>query len=87
MPTRKKPRTIAASNAALDSLVDFGFVSTQIFAPTRGRAFGITRNGLDLMVERGDFPKPIKLGPAKKASVRWRLNDLRRWIESRAQAA
>jgi len=82
VPTRKKIRIIAA-NAALDSLVDFRFVSTTVFAPTRGRVFGITRNGLDLMVERGDFPKPIRLSRTSHAPVRWRLSDLRRWLETR----
>lgn len=76
----------SAMPALGDALVDFDYVATQVFLPTRGRKIGITRNGLDLMVEGKRFPKPIRLSKGPKAAVRWRLSDLRTWIESRAQA-
>ena len=71
---------------AIDSLVDFGYVATQVFLPNRGRKIGITRNGLSLMIERGAFPRPVKLHAGEKAPIRWRLSDLHQWLASRTPA-
>lgn len=81
-----KKITTRAAPAATDSLVDFGFVATKVFAPTRGRPLGITRNGLMGMIERGVFPRPIRLHDGDKAPVRWRLSDLQNWLASRVPA-
>jgi predicted DNA-binding transcriptional regulator AlpA len=88
LETRKQTRdALAPAAPALgDALVDYNYVATQLFIPNRGRQIGITRNGLDLMIERKAFPKPIRLGKGPKAAVRWRLSDLRKWLEARAAA-
>jgi predicted DNA-binding transcriptional regulator AlpA len=79
---------LAPAPAALgDALVDFHYVASEMFLPTRGRALGITRNGLALMIQRGDFPRPIRLSDGPKAEMRWRVSDLRKWIAGRAAAA
>ena len=85
---RKKLGGAATSDAPAlgDALVDYNYIATEVFLPTRGRKIGITRNGLDSMVEAKRFPSPIRLSMGPKAALRWRLSDLRRWIESRAQA-
>lgn len=81
----KNPNAVVAP-AAIDSFVDFNFIATQVFLPTRGRPVGITRNGLALMVERGAFPRPVKLHKGDKAPIRWRVSDLQKWIASRTSA-
>lgn len=75
----------SAAPALGDALVDYAYVATQIFLPTRGRGVGITRNGLDGMIAAKRFPKPIRLSKGPKAALRWRLSDLRRWLDT-AQA-
>ena len=81
-----KKTTAPAAPLALDKLVDYSFIATEVFAPTRGRKVGVTRNGLMGMVERGAFPKPIRLHDGDKAPVRWRLSDLYQWLASRVPA-
>jgi predicted DNA-binding transcriptional regulator AlpA len=70
-----------------DSLVDFHFIASEFFVPTRGRAFGITRQGLTLMVDAGRFPRPIRLGNGPKAEMRWRTSALRKWLAERSAEA
>jgi len=84
--TRKKVSgTVAPASPALgDALVDYDYIATQIFLPTRGRKIGITRNGLDYMIDAKRFPKPVRLSDGPKAAVRWRLSDLRKWIAGAA---
>lgn len=84
--TRKKlGGALASASPALgDALVDYAYVASQVFLPTRGRAVGITRNGLDGMIAAKRFPKPVRLSKGPKAALRWRVSDLRRWIESAA---
>jgi predicted DNA-binding transcriptional regulator AlpA len=89
--TGKKSGALASAAPALgDALVDFNYIATQLFMPSRGRDVGISRNGLALMIERGAFPQPIRF-PARnpktkqpKPAMRWRLSDLRKWLEARA---
>jgi predicted DNA-binding transcriptional regulator AlpA len=71
---------------ASDGLADFDYVATQIFLPSRGRKVGITRNGLALMIERGAFPRPIRLGDGPKARMYWRVSELQRWVSTRKAA-
>jgi predicted DNA-binding transcriptional regulator AlpA len=70
-----------------DSLVDFHFIASEFFVPTRGRALGITRAGLTLMVDAGRFPRPIRLGNGPKAEMRWRTSALRKWLADRTAEA
>jgi predicted DNA-binding transcriptional regulator AlpA len=85
--TLKKGGSTAPAVAAPDPLCDFDYVATHVFHPKyrftkEGESQtrpGITRNGLNLMIQRGDFPQPIRLGAGPKAPIRWRLSDLRRW--------
>ncbi len=81
---RKKLGEVSAVPALGDALVDYAFVATQVFLPTRGREFGITRNGLTGLIEARRFPKPIRLSKGPKAALRWRVSDLRKWMETRA---
>jgi predicted DNA-binding transcriptional regulator AlpA len=88
----KKPAAPAEQLADV-AVVDFDYVSTKVFHPSRPssdpekNARGITRNGLALMIERGDFPRPMKLGSGPKAAIRWRVRDIREWFDSRSVAA
>lgn len=86
MKSRKTTGNLApVARSVGDALVDFNYVASEFFLPTRGRTFGITRNGLSLMIERGDFPKPLRLSDGPKAEMRWRVSDLRAWLAERAQ--
>ena len=40
----------------------------------------ISRSVIYDMVKRGEFPKPVKVGPR---AVAWRMSDVRDWIDSR----
>ncbi|MHB1157128.1 MAG: helix-turn-helix transcriptional regulator [Phycisphaerales bacterium] len=40
--------------------------------------FGVSRAHLYRMMDRGAFPKPLRLGGA----VRWRVDELRAWIDA-----
>ncbi len=84
----------AALDAAIDprlgdAFVDFDFVSTRLFMPSRGRKVGITREGLAKLIARdhaarvaNPFPKPIDVSASgKRASLRWRISDLRKYLE------
>lgn len=84
--TRKKlGGAVASATPALgDALVDYAYIATQVFLPTRGRKIGITRNGLDYMMEAKRFPKAIRLSKGPKAALRWRLSDLRKFLERAA---
>ena len=44
-----------------------------------GLGFGTIRR----MIEAGQFPKPIQLGPR---SIGWRTEDVKAWLDSRPQA-
>ncbi len=41
---------------------------------------GLCRSTIYLAVSRGDFPKPIKLGPR---AVGWDADEITAWLESR----
>ena len=38
------------------------------------------------LMDRGDFPRPRKLGAGPTGAVAWRLSDVKEWMESRAIA-
>ena len=44
---------------------------------------GMSRSTIYKMMQNGDFPRPVKIGPA---AVRWRSSDIRAWVESRPVA-
>jgi len=45
-----------------------------------GRSYSSLRRDM----ERGDFPKPVQIGPR---AIGWRSGEVRGWIESRGPAA
>ena len=45
-----------------------------------GRSYSSLRRDM----ERGDFPRPVQIGPR---AIGWRTGEVRNWIESRVTAA
>ena len=43
----------------------------------------ISRSSIYRLMQKGEFPRPVKIGPA---AVRWRASDLTAWLESRPVA-
>lgn len=43
---------------------------------------GLSRSSIYSKLEKGEFPKPVKLG---ERAVAWRDNDIADWISSRPQ--
>ena len=43
---------------------------------------GISRSTIYLWMEKGDFPRPVKLGARL---VAWRESDITAWLDSRIQ--
>ncbi len=43
----------------------------------------ISRSSIYRLMQEGEFPRPVKIGPA---AVRWRASDLIAWLESRPVA-
>ena len=43
------------------------------------RIVGMRRSAIYARMRRGDFPEPVRLGPG---SVRWKLSEVQRWIDS-----
>ena len=41
---------------------------------------GLSRTSIYRLVDSGDFPHPIRVGPR---AVRWRLRDIEQWISER----
>ena len=51
--------------------------------PTRPSPLPFSAATLWRKVRGGEFPPPVKLGPAISA---WRVGDIRRWLQAQAQA-
>ena len=47
------------------------------------RIAGLSRSSIYRLMQEGEFPKPVRVGPA---AVRWRASDITAWIESRPVA-
>ena len=45
--------------------------------------YGLGRSTVYRLMDQGQFPKPIQLGPQ---AVAWRVEDLEAWLESRPAA-
>ena len=43
----------------------------------------LSRSTIYLMIQRGEFPSPVKLG---RRAVAWRVTDIESWIASRESA-
>ena len=48
--------------------------------PEVERVTGLARSSIYRLMQSGDFPRPVKVGPA---AVRWRESDIAAWLESR----
>ena len=44
---------------------------------------GLSRSSIYRLMRNGDFPLPVKVGPA---AVRWKASDISAWLESRPRA-
>jgi prophage regulatory protein len=65
---------------AVQHLPETGFVRQ----PAVLAHVNFSKSTLWLKVARGEFPKPLKLGPRITA---WRVEDIRAWIAARAAEA
>ena len=52
--------------------------------PEATKLTGLSRSTLRRMVERGDFPPPLRLG---LRSIGWLEDEVLRWLESRPRAS
>ena len=56
-------------------------MNTQILRrPAVEKMVGLSRSSIYSAMDRGLFPRPIKLGPR---AVGWRLSDVEDWLETR----
>ena len=44
---------------------------------------GMSRSHIYRLMQKGDFPRPVRIGPA---AVRWRESEVNAWVESRPKA-
>ena len=44
---------------------------------------GLARSSIYRYMQEGDFPRPVRVGPA---AVRWKASDITDWLESRPAA-
>ena len=44
---------------------------------------GLGRSSIYRLMQEGDFPRPVKVGPS---AVRWRESEVNAWVESRPVA-
>ena len=44
---------------------------------------GLSRSSIYRLMKSGEFPRPVKVGPA---AVRWRESDIMDWLESRPRS-
>lgn len=51
--------------------------------PEVERRTGLSRSTIYLYVQRGDFPRPVKLGPK---AAGWRESQIDQWIDERREA-
>ena len=47
---------------------------------------GLSRTTIWRRVQAGDFPAPIRLGPAGSRAVGWRSEEVEEWVRSRSAA-
>jgi prophage regulatory protein len=52
--------------------------------PAVEKLTGLKRSSIYEMIAKGEFPKPVKLGPK---AVGWRESDIAHWLDSRSVAA
>lgn len=48
--------------------------------PEVERTVGLSRSAIYAAMDRGDFPRPIKIG---RRAVGWKASDVTNWLESR----
>lgn len=51
--------------------------------PAVQKITGISRSSIYDMMAKGEFPRPVKLGPK---AVGWRESDIAKWLTDRAPA-
>ncbi|WP_392663623.1 helix-turn-helix transcriptional regulator [Amaricoccus sp. B4] len=60
---------------------DFGIEPTRLYRrPAVEAATTLSRSQIYLLMDAGDFPRPLRLGPR---CVAWKGKDLLSWLESR----
>lgn len=56
-------------------------MSQQIYRlPELMRVIGLKKTAIDRMVDQGDFPRPIRLGPKSKG---WLVDEVTGWLDVR----
>ena len=66
-------------NSPSTGLPQEGFVRLPDFAGGPGKAVPVSKSTVWAKVKKGEFPKPLALGPRITA---WRVEDIRAWIEA-----
>ena len=46
------------------------------------RLTGLSCAAIYRQMDKGTFPRPVKLEPGKRGTVRWRRRDIVSWVES-----
>lgn len=49
--------------------------------PEVEKAVGLSRSAIYAAMDRGDFPRPVRIG---LRAVAWPLNEIEQWIENRS---
>lgn len=81
-PTKKPARRVEhlAATALLQSVPDTDPVPIRLIKLER--VMQITGFGKSFLYEQADFPKPIKLGTAKRAAARWSEAEVVAWVNN-----
>ena len=48
---------------------------------------GVARSTIYRWIEDGTFPQPLKLSEYRTGPIRWREEEINRWLESRSHRA
>jgi prophage regulatory protein len=56
-------------------------MDTLMRRPDVERVIGLSRSTIYVAMDRGEFPRPIKIG---KRAVAWRESDIKAWLASRS---
>ena len=64
-----------------------GFTSDRLIRRRDVEALtGLSCSSIYRFMDRGDFPRPRKIGSGPTGAVAWRLRDIEQWMESLAVA-
>lgn len=80
-PTKKLARTVESlpASMSLQSVPDTDPVPIRLIKLER--VIQITGFGKSFLYDQADFPRPVKLGKAKRAAVRWSEAEVVAWVQ------